>query len=148
MLLRLVGFTLFLAGSMGIAASSPLHELKQTVSSVLGILDTNKSLKTKRAEITKIYHKTFDLERMAVNTLKSDYKALNKEQQAQFIKTYGEFVLEFYLAKIDKYTHNKVEFLDEEIHGNRAVVATHYEYQGKMAKLNYSLAKKGDHWLI
>ncbi len=134
--------------SVSVFATSPQEIVKKAVSKVLHTLDSKKSKKEKRQIITEIYHNNFDLEKMAANTLKSDYKKLDDAQKKEFAEKFGRFVLEFYLDKIDKYERNKIEFAGEEVKGNRATVMTLLEYQGKMAKVNYMMTQKGEQWLV
>lgn len=134
--------------SVSVFAVSPQEVVKKAVSKVLHTLDSKKSKKEKRQIITEIYHNNFDLEKMAANTLKSDYKKLDDAQKKEFAEKFGRFVLEFYLDKIDKYERNKIEFAGEEVKGNRATVMTLLEYQGKMAKVNYMMTQKGEQWLV
>lgn len=129
-------------------AATPQEDLKQTVTQVLKILDGKKSRKEKRAAITEIYDANFDAEKLGSNTLKSDFKKLDDSQKKEFSEKFSRFVLEFYLDKIDRYNRNKVEFIGEELKGTRATVMTLLEYQGKMAKVNYSMIQKGDRWMV
>ena len=85
---------------------------------------------------------------MGANTLKSDFKDLTDQQKSDFSQKFARFVLEFYLDKLDKYDRNKIEFVGEDIKGSRATVMTLLEYQGKMAKVNYSMTQKGNKWLV
>jgi phospholipid transport system substrate-binding protein len=131
-----------------LVAGAPQEDLKKAVTEVLKILDSKKSKKEKRAVISEIYNANFDAEKLGSNTLKSDYKGLSDDQKSEFNKTFARFVLEFYLDKIDKYNRNKIEFVGEEVKGARATVMTLLEYQGKMARVNYSMTQKGDRWLV
>jgi len=131
-----------------LSAGAPQEDLKQAVTQVLKILDGKKSRKEKRTAITQIYDANFDAEKLGSNTLKSDFKKLDDAQKKEFSEKFGRFVLEFYLDKIDRYDRNKIEFVGEEVKGNRATVMTLLEYQGKMAKVNYSMTQKGDRWLV
>ena len=134
--------------SVSVFAADPQEIVKKAVSKVLHTLDSKKSKKEKRQIITEVYHNNFDLEKMASNTLKSDYKKLDDAQKKEFAEKFGRFVLEFYLDKIDKYERNKIEFAGEEVKGSRATVMTLLEYQGKMAKVNYMMTQKGEQWLV
>jgi phospholipid transport system substrate-binding protein len=129
-------------------SASPQEDLKKAVTSVLKILDSKKSRKEKRTAITEIYNTNFDAEKLGSNTLKSDFKDLSDAQKSDFSDKFAKFVLEFYLDKLDKYDRNKIEFVGEEIKGSRATVMTLLEYQGKMAKVNYSMIQKGDRWMV
>jgi phospholipid transport system substrate-binding protein len=132
----------------GALSAGPQDELKKAVTQVLKTLDSKKSIKEKRSIISGIYDENFDLEKMASNTLKSEYKKLDDSEKRQFAQKFGKFVLEFYLDKIDKYNRNKVEFIGDETKGNRAVVKTLLEYQGKMANVNYFMAERDGRWLV
>jgi phospholipid transport system substrate-binding protein len=138
----------FLYATTILSAGTPQQDLKKAVSEVLQILDSKKDKKTKRAAISEIYEANFDFEKLGSNTLKSDYKKLTDEQKSSFNERFARFVLEFYLDKIDKYNRNKIEFEGEEIKGSRATVFTLLEYQGKMAKVNYSMNSKNGKWLV
>jgi phospholipid transport system substrate-binding protein len=145
-----LGFLVFtiLVAIQPIVAGTPQQDLKKAVTEVLHILESKKSKKEKRTAIAVIYDANFDFDKMGSNTLKSDYKKLTDEQKKSFNERFSRFVLEFYLDKIDKYNRNKIEFEGEEIKGQRATVFTLLEYQGKMAKVNYSMTPKGDRWLV
>ncbi len=138
----------FLCATTMLSAGTPQQDLKKAVSEVLQILDSKKDKKTKRAAISEIYETNFDFEKLGSNTLKSDYKKLSDEEKKSFNERFARFVLEFYLDKIDKYNRNKIEFEGEEVKGQRATVFTLLEYQGKMAKVNYSMNQKNGKWLV
>ncbi len=138
----------FLYATTILSAGTPQQDLKKAVSEVLQILDSKKEKKAKRAAISEIYEANFDFEKLGSNTLKSDYKKLSDEQKKAFNERFARFVLEFYLDKIDKYNRNKIEFEGDEIKGQRATVFTLLEYQGKMAKVNYSMSSKNGKWLV
>lgn len=133
---------------MTVWSANPQEDLKKAVTAVLKTLDSKKTKKEKRAAISDIYNANFDLEKLGSNTLKSDFKDLTADQKAEFSQKFGKFVLEFYLDKLDKYDRNKIEFVGEEIKGARATVMTLLEYQGKMAKVNYSMTLKDNRWLV
>ncbi len=136
---------LFVTGAL---SAGPQEDLKKAVTQVLKTLYSKKSVKEKRSIISGIYDENFDLEKMASNTLKSEYKKLDDGEKKQFAQKFGKFVLEFYLDKIDKYNRNKVEFVGDETKGNRAVVKTLLEYQGKMANVNYFMTEKEGRWMV
>jgi len=138
----------FLCAATMLSAGTPQQDLKKAVSEVLQILDSKKDKKAKRAAISEIYETNFDFEKLGSNTLKSDYKKLSDEEKKSFNDRFARFVLEFYLDKIDKYNRNKIEFEGEEVKGQRATVFTLLEYQGKMAKVNYSMNQKNGKWLV
>lgn len=138
-------FCLFSSASW---AGDAQNVVKNAVTQVQKILDGSASLKEKRRRISKLYEENFDLDRMASNTLKSDFRRLTPEQKQEFTQKFGQFVLEFYLDKIDKYERNKVEYAGEVMKGSRATVETLFAYKGKMAKANYFLTLKDGHWFI
>ena len=142
----------FLAATLGLVvpsyAAAPQEDLKKAVTQVLKILDSKKSRKEKAKAITEIYDANFDFDKMGANTLKADFKNLDDSQKKDFCYKFSRFVLEFYMDKLDKYDRNKIEFVGEEVKGTRATVMTLLEYQGKMAKVNYSMTQQGERWLV
>lgn len=141
----LIVFCLFASASW---AGDAQGVVKNAVMQVQKVLDGSASLKEKRRRISRLYEENFDLDRMASNTLKSDFRRLTPEQKQEFTQKFGQFVLEFYLDKIDKYERNKVEYAGQIVKGSRATVETLFAYKGKMAKANYFLTLKDGRWFI
>ncbi len=141
----LIVFCLFASASW---AGDAQEVVKNAVTQVQKVLDGSASLKEKRRRISRLYEENFDLDRMASNTLKSDFRRLTPEQKQEFTQKFGQFVLEFYLDKIDKYERNKVEYAGQIVKGSRATVETLFAYKGKMAKANYFLTLKDGRWFI
>lgn len=131
------------------AQGEALKTLKSAVNSVIAVLNSSEDKSRKKKKISAIYDSHFSFGKMAQNTLKSDWNKLKSEERKAFSEKYAKFVLAFYLDKIDKYNRNKIEFLGEDQKNARTVVVkTLFEYQGKMAKVDYYLTEQNGSWRV
>lgn len=131
------------------AESEAFSGLKKAVNSVINILNSSESLAAKKKKIGVIYNENFSFIKMAQNTLKSDWNKLKNDERKAFSEKYAKFVLSFYLDKIDKYDRNKIEFVGEERKNEKTtVIKTLFEYQGKMAKVDYYMTEQNGKWKV
>lgn len=131
------------------AQGEALKTLKSAVNSVIAVLNSSEDKSRKKKKISAIYDSHFSFGKMAQNTLKSDWNKLKSEERKAFSEKYAKFVLAFYLDKIDKYNRNKIEFLGEDQKNAKTVVVkTLFEYQGKMAKVDYYLTEQDGSWRV
>lgn len=137
-------------------ASKPEDFVKKNIQDIIEIVVKEKGtsdaeIEARRQKIKDIFVSCFDLPRLAGMTLGgSEWKQLNLEQKKLFTEKYAEFVLSFYIGKIENYNNNKIVFGDVDIKsgGKRATVNTKVEFQGAMAKMNYSLTMLDNQWKI
>lgn len=129
-----------------------LNYVKGSVDEIINVIETMKKgdKEKRRAKISSVFYESFDPVRLTAMTLKSSWKELDNDQKKAFTKKYSEFVLSFYANKLESYNNNKVVYSKEEYKsgGKKAVVFTMVEFEGAMAKVNYSLAFKNDAWKI
>jgi phospholipid transport system substrate-binding protein len=80
----------------------------------------------------------------------SSWRELEMGQKVTFTEKYSEFVLSFYLDKLEGYDGNKIEVGEPEFKskGKKAIVPTGIEFQGKMAQLKYSMILGENSWKI
>jgi phospholipid transport system substrate-binding protein len=131
------------------AESEAFTGLKSAVHNVLSVLNSPEALGVKKKKIASIYNANFSFIKMAQNTLKSDWNKLKNDERKAFSEKYAKFVLSFYLDKIDKYDRNKIEFVGEDRKNEKTtVIKTLFEYQGKMAKVDYYMTEQNGKWKV
>lgn len=107
------------------AASGPMELIHVTVEAVLAELRTTDSDRaTKRARIYEIIAAHFDYREMAQRTLATNWKAAGPEDQKRFVDLYTRLLQSTYMAHIENYTNQKVEYRNERIRNSQAIVET------------------------
>lgn len=125
------------------ASTKPADTINEAGSAIIGILKSNKLSKAnKKQKISSIFKSTFSQQRMAQAALRTYYKELNPTQKKEFAALFSEFILEFYLDKMDLYNDNEL-LIEETIlkrKGKLALVKTSITLpSGGKAAINYSL---------
>jgi ABC-type transporter MlaC component len=92
----------------------PVSLVKGTVGQVLAVLsDKQMSLQLRQRKLLEIVAGRFDFTDMARSSLGYNWKTLSPTQQEQFVPLFTAFMEDAYLAKIDSYSGQKVQFLGQ-----------------------------------
>jgi phospholipid transport system substrate-binding protein len=131
--------------------AAPETFVKSGIDSIIEVIVNEKDRGERYRKVKKIFLKSFDLPRLAGMTLGgSSWRELKMEQKVAFTDKYSEFVLSFYLDKLEGYDGNKIEVGEPEFksNGKKAIVPTLIEFQGKQAQLKYSMILGEKSWKI
>lgn len=134
-------------------AESPTEQLKPALDSLVDILK-DESLKgdAKKAErrslIMKEISSGFDFREMSQRVLGRPWNTITPEQQDYFVVQMTKLLENVYVGKLETYSGEKVEFVDERIKGNRAQVTTLIEDQGVKLPVHYIMQKTGSKWMV
>lgn len=131
--------------------AAPETFVKSGIDSIIDVIVNEKDRAVRYKKVKEIFHKSFDLPRLAGMTLGgSSWRDLSMDQKVTFTDKYSEFVLSFYLDKLESYDGNKIEVGEPDFksEGKKAIVPTNIEFQGKMAQLKYSMILGKDSWKI
>jgi phospholipid transport system substrate-binding protein len=90
----------------------------------------------------------FDFEEMARRTLAVHWRERTPAEQKEFIELFSRLLQRSYLSKIEQYTDEKIEYLGEEITGQRASVKTKLIGKSMEIPIEYHLMQKGANWSI
>ncbi len=117
---------------------------------VITLVDKTMSRDAKDKIFRGVYDNQFDKVLLAQMTLKSDWKKLNDEEKNLFVQRFSEYVYQFYMDKMTAYDNNKIVYKDAGLKsGNdKALVKTEVEYQGAMARVDYSLYLRDGVWKV
>lgn len=122
------------------AADGPMEQVHVTIEAVLTELRTTGSDRAaKRAKIFEIVAARFDYREMAQRTLATNWKTTSPEDQAHFIDLYSRLLQSTYMAHIENYTNQKVEYRNERIRSSQAIVETVIIDGNKEIPISYKL---------
>lgn len=152
------GCVIFLMAALAIGtpvfAGNPTEKIKQTTDEILGILsdpalkEEGKAKERKRL-VRQAVDRRFDWEEMGRRALARHWIRRTDEQKREFIALFGKLIERTYLAKMEGYSGEEVNYGKEIIEGDYGVVNVKISTaKGLEIPLRYRLRKKGDDWLV
>ena len=148
--LSVLFFVLFLVQtSQAVLAGQARDTLKTSVDDVLDILKTVKPGDPSRTQkLNTVIRGVFDPEELAKRTLASHWESFNPEERSRFTTAFVRLLEQTYLRRIETYTDERVEFLEESSLGEgRSEVSTKIVTSTKEVPIVYRLIKKND-WKV
>ena len=142
-------FALFTSATMMAASLGPAEQVKTTVDAVLDTLKSH-SLNTqeKRDQLRKLIKFQFDFRAMSQGVLATHWKKVSAEEKERFIDLFSQLLEWTYIGRLEAYTDEKVEYINEKITGKRAVLETMIVTANADIPIIYKLIKRGDRWLV
>jgi len=131
----------------------PTEQLKPTLDKLIVIIE-DESLKgtdhraERRTLIMKEITNGFDFREMSRRVLGRTWNTITPEQQDYFVGQMTKLLENVYVGKLETYTGQTVEFVEERIKGNRAQVTTLIEDQGVKMPVHYIMQKTGNKWMV
>ena len=142
-----------LVGPLCADETGPSDQLKPTLDQLIAILEDDslkgQSNKTeRRSQIMAMISKSFDFREMSRRVLGRTWNDISDEQKDYFVKQMTKLLENVYVGKLETYTGQTVEFVDERIKGKRAQVTTLIEDQGVKLPVHYIMQKETDKWMV
>jgi phospholipid transport system substrate-binding protein len=135
-------------------AGIPTDQLKQSIDAVLAVLK-NKELRQpgkeveRRAEIRKIVSDRFDFREMARSALALNWRQRTPGEKKEFVSLFGDLIEDDYIRKVERYSGEKVEYVDEFVYDHNALVRTKVITKTNTEiPIDYMLLKKGAKWWV
>ncbi len=135
-------------------ALSPLKIMNATTDRVVEILrdkEPKKATKTpeRRAAIRKAVTEVFDFEEMSKRALSVHWQKLTIEERKEFVSLFSDLLERSYIKKIEGYSDEKIDYLEEKIDGDRALVKSKITTRRNIEiPIDYKLLKRGDKWYV
>ena len=131
----------------------PTEQLKPALDNLIVIIE-DESLKgpdhktERRTLIMKEISNGFDFREMSRRVLGRTWNKITPEQQDYFVVQMTKLLENVYVGKLETYTGQTVEFVEERIKGNRAQVTTLIEDEGVKLPVHYIMQKTGNKWMV
>ena len=140
----LVAALLLTAVPNGATAGPLTEQLQAAVGRVFKALEAP----DRRAAVTRISRDLFDWTEMARRSLGRHWEALTDPEREEFTALLGRLV-DARLVMLAGYTGAGIEYVDESVDGDQAVVRTKIATtQGRGMILDYLMARRDGRWLI
>lgn len=152
-----VGFTamvfifVLLFCSQSVFASEITKSVKATIDEVINIV-TDESLKTqaavRRERIREAIGKRFNFQQMVMRSLANDWKSRTPKEQEEFQSLFKRLLENSYASKIESYSDEKINYVDEIIKGNYALVKTEIVRKDGTVNVDYKLIRNNGEWMV
>ena len=90
----------------------------------------------------------FDFFEMSKRVLGSQWRKLSSNEQQEFVDLFTTLLEHAYIGKIENYSNQKVEFMDQRIKGERAQVKTLLTDQEVSIPVSYIMILKEGNWMV
>jgi phospholipid transport system substrate-binding protein len=148
-----LGMLLFLAPRSSFAGP-PTDQLKQSVDKIQAIL-VDPALKgearaaTRRQKLKEAVGERFDFDEMAKRSLGSQWQKRTAAEQQEFVRLFTELLESTYLSKLEEYSGEKIQFLNERRDKDFAEVNTKLiNKKGEEYALDYRLSNVNADWKV
>ncbi len=142
--------TLALAVAMPASAGAPTDQVRKYTETVQRILD-DPGLKQvdKRVAVRKVAEQVFDVTETAKRALGPHWNRRTPAEQEEFVQVFADLLERTYIAKIDLYGGEKLQYTNETVDGEYASVRARVQTrQGAEVPVEAKMRQKGERWLI
>ena len=125
----------------------PTARVKSAIGDILDVLrNENLSREQQWAEIGRVIDAGFDFRSMSQSVLATNWRTASKEEKRQFVEYFSQYLEDTYRNKIESYTNQRVNYLNETIKRDRAVVDTVIVTDQNQIPVTYKLKNNDGEW--
>jgi len=142
----------FLLGPGQLSAESQITaDLRGTIDQVLKIVsDKNlqKDPALRRKKLRQVIALRFNYKQMVMRSLAKNYNERSDEEREEFTGLFKKLLENSYASKIENYQDETINYVDEKIKGNYAMVRTQIVRKDGVIDVDYKMLKDNDQWLV
>lgn len=131
--------------------SAPRELIDETADKIVAILaKKEQSAETRISEIENIAYDIFDFTTMSKLVLAKNWRKLDKEQRAEFVREFKRHLSRTYGTRLDRYEQEEVEVYGAQVEPRNDVSIKTRILGGEFdrAEISYRLRKRQDRWRI
>lgn len=140
-------------GVAPLAAGTATAAIKSTIKQMFVILN-DEELKTpgraeeRRQQLEKVIGNRIAYDEMAKRSLGPQWSQLNDEERQEFVRLYAQLLRDTYSSRFDRYSDEKVEFLQETLQGDYAEVRTRLTSSKFSLDVDYRMLQRAGDWRV
>lgn len=157
-MMRLTIFTTLLilcvATALVYANTTPLKTINATTDKVIEILKDKEMMKPqktteRRKAIRKVVSEVFDFEEMAKRSLAVHWQKRTPQERKEFVTLFSDLLERSYIKKIESYSDERIDYLEEKIEGDTALVKSKITTKRNLeVPIDYRLLKRDNKWVV
>jgi len=140
-----------LAAETADITAEPRALIDDTADQIIAILAQKEKPEDQRVrEIEEIAYKIFDFTTMSKLVLARNWRKMDKEQRAEFVREFRQALSRTYGTRLDRYDQEKVEIFGTQVEPRDDVSVKTRIVGGEFdkAEISYRLRKRSDRWRI
>ena len=131
------------------AAAGPMDRVKSDVGAIISTLkDTSVDRETRWQRISLILYGRIDFRTMSQSILAANWQNASDEDKDKFVDYFSQYLEQVYREKIEAYTDQRVEYLNEIVAEQRAVVDTVIVAGKTKIPVTYKMINNDGDWYI
>jgi len=143
---------LILGAGKTVQASGITEGLRATIDQVIGVV-TNPQYKndrsTRRAKMKSIIFPKFNFVEMGKRSLgKKRWKERTSAERKAFVDVFGKLLENSYANKLESYSDEKINYIDEIVKGRYAMVKTEVVRKNGTVNVDYKLIESPSDWRV
>jgi len=146
----LLFFILSLTGEI-FAESAITSDLKQTIDKVIQIVSDpslKKNPKLRREKLRETIGVRFNYSQMVQRSLAKNYKGRTDKEREEFTRLFKKLLENSYASKIENYQDETINYVDEKVKGNFALVKTQIVRKDGTIDVDYKLINENGKWTV
>jgi len=125
----------------------PTERVRESVSEILSVLKDKSLGREERWEhIGGVIDAGFDFRSMSQSILATNWRQATKEEKRQFVEFFSQYLEATYREKIEAYTNQGIDYVSEQVRGDKAVVDTVIRTDSTQIPVSYKLKLSEDGW--
>jgi phospholipid transport system substrate-binding protein len=145
--------TVLVWGLAPMAAGTATAAIKNTIKQMFVILNDEELKAPGRAEerrqqLEKVIGNRIAYDEMAKRSLGPQWAQLNEEERQEFVRLYAQLLRDTYSSRFDRYSDEKVEFLQETLQGDYAEVRTRLTSSKFNLDVDYRMLQRAGDWRV
>lgn len=137
--------------SVCFAGSEITNQLKNTINKVISTV-TDEALKNdlpaRRAILRKIINAQFNYRQMVMRSLAKNWDVRSAEEQQLFIALFKSLLENSYANKLESFSNEKINYIDEVVKGEYALVKTEVVRKATTVGVDYKLVRENGVWQV
>jgi phospholipid transport system substrate-binding protein len=149
-----IGISLLLILGTGkpVQATGITDGLKATIDQVIGVV-TNPAYKddrpTRRSKMRALIFPKFNFLEMGKRSLgNKHWKQISPDERKAFVDLFGKLLENSYANKLESYSDEKINYIDEIVKGKYAMVKTEVVRKNDLINVDYKLIESPNEWRV
>ena len=137
--------------SVCFAGSEITNKLKNTINKVISTLNDEalkNDLPARRAILRNTINDQFNYRQMVMRSLAKNWDVRSAEEQQLFIVLFKSLLENSYANKLESFSNEKINYLDEVVKGEYALVKTEVVRKATTVAVDYKLVRENGVWQV
>ncbi|MBC8288447.1 MAG: ABC transporter substrate-binding protein [Nitrospinae bacterium] len=147
----LIAVSLLFGSGQAFAESQITADVRGTIDQVLVIVadqDLKKNPVLRREKLRQVIGLRFNYKQMVMRSLANNYNDRSDEEREEFTALFKKLLENSYASKIENYKDETINYVDEKVKGQYALVRTQIVRKDGVIDVDYKMLKDNGQWLV